>query len=105
MTDALGGITRADLERARIIPLPFLQPGVSAMTLGRFIFIRRTALDDPALLHHELVHVRQWREQGIVAFLGTYLAAYFRGRLSGLGHWDAYRAIPQEIEARELSGR
>lgn len=105
MSDPLGGITRADLDRARIVPVPFLQPGVSAMTLGRFILVRRTALDDLALLHHELVHVRQWREQGIVGFLRAYLTAYFQGRLAGLGHWDAYRAIPQEVEARELSGR
>lgn len=105
MTEHLAGISRGDLDRARFVIVPVLQPGVSAMTLGRFVFIRRGALDDPALLHHELVHVRQWREQGMVGFLVAYLSAYFRGRLRGLGHWEAYRAIPAEIEARECSGR
>lgn len=99
------GVTRHDLERARLVIVPFLQPRVSATTLGRFVFMKRSAVGDVALFHHELVHVRQWREQGVVGFLTAYLGAYFRGRFAGLGHWEAYRAIPAETEARELAGR
>lgn len=102
---ALEGITRADLDRARIVPVPFVTPGSSAITLGRWILIRRDRLHDTALVHHELVHVRQWREQGLAEFLTAYLSGYVRGRLQGLGHWDAYRQIPAEVEARELAGR
>ena len=97
----LSGITRADLDRARVVPVPFVSPGSAAMTLGRWILIRRDRLDDAALLHHELVHVRQWREQGVLGFLTRYLSAYLRGRLRGLGHWDAYRGIPAEAEASQ----
>ena len=95
----LPGITRGDLARARIVPVPFVSPGSAAITLGRWILIRRDRLHDAALLHHELVHVRQWREQGLARFLVRYLSAYVRGRLRGLDHWDAYRQIPAEVEA------
>jgi hypothetical protein len=103
--EPLAGVTRADLDRARIHPVRLLPPGTSAMTFGRHVLVRRDRLGDAALLHHELVHVRQWREQGVAGFLARYLAAYLRGRLRGLGHWDAYRAIPAEREAREAAGR
>lgn len=93
------------VERARVVPVRFLQPGVDAMTVGRFILVRRDRLEDRALLAHELVHVRQWRDLGAVRFLLRYVAAYLRARRRGLGHWDAYRAVPFEAEARELAGR
>jgi hypothetical protein len=98
-------VSRADLDAACIHPVRRLTPGSAAMTLGRHVLIRRERLGDAALLHHELVHVRQWREQGVVGFLARYLAAYLRGRAAGMGHWDAYRAIPAEAEAREAAGR
>jgi hypothetical protein len=95
----------ADVARARIIEVPWLQPGVAAMTLGRVILVRRDHRGDVALLAHELVHVRQWRELGPGRFLWRYLGAYARGRAAGLGHQRAYEAIPLEVEARELAGR
>jgi len=78
---------------------------ISAMTLGKTIFL------DPALmmaaqhrpgllLVHELVHVRQWGELGVIRFLWRYLTAYLGGRWKGLGHRAAYLAIPLEVEAR-----
>ena len=78
---------------------------ISAMTLGKTIFL------DPALmtaaqrrpgllLVHELVHVRQWGELGVIRFLWRYLTGYFGGRWKGLGHRAAYLAIPLEVEAR-----
>ena len=98
-------VPRADVARARIVDVPFLTPGVAAMTLGRLILLRHDHRGDEALLAHELVHVRQWRELGAVRFLWRYLGAYARGRAAGLGHQRAYDAIPLEVEARTLAGR
>lgn len=61
--------------------------------------------NDEALLHHELVHVRQWRELGILAFLMRYLGWYIWWRVRGYGHAGAYRRIPLEIEAEWLARR
>jgi hypothetical protein len=75
------------------------------MTLGSTVLMRRDHLGDERLLAHELVHVRQWRELGVPRFLWRYLSDYFRGRLRGLNHRDAYLAIPLEVEARAETGR
>jgi hypothetical protein len=94
-----------EAEPIRVVAVPWLPLGVAGMTLGRFILLRREHLEDEALLRHELVHVRQWRELGVPRFLWRYLSAYAGGRLSGLGHQAAYHNIPLETEARELAGR
>jgi Domain of unknown function (DUF4157) len=94
-----------DLERARLVTVPVLTPGVAGMTLGRWILVRRGHEHDRALIAHELVHVRQWRELGAARFLVRYLGAYARGRWRGLGHRAAYEAIPFEAEARPIAGR
>ena len=94
-----------DVARARIVDVPWLTPGVAAMTLGPVILLRRDHATDEALLAHELVHVRQWRELGVPRFLWRYLGAYLRGRLGRLSHQEAYEAIPLEVEARSLAGR
>ena len=73
--------------------------GSAAMTLGRFVMIRRGREDDEYLLAHELVHVRQYRERGVLRFLAGYLSRYLLLRLDGWGHKDAYRRLPEEIEA------
>ena len=94
-----------DTARARVVVVPMLTPGVVAMTIDRWILVRRGHEADVELIAHELVHVEQWRRLGVVRFLRGYLGAYVRGRRSGLGHWPAYRAIPFEAEARLRSGR
>jgi hypothetical protein len=94
-----------DRERARVVVVPVLTPGVAGMTLDRWLLLRRGRQHDDGLLAHELVHVRQWRELGVVRFLWTYLGAYAKARLRGLGHRDAYAAIPLEREARALTSR
>jgi hypothetical protein len=82
--------------------------GIRAMTL------RNTILVDPSmfegrlhqagrLLVHELVHVRQWHELGVLGFLGRYLRGYLGGRWAGLSHGDAYQAIDLECEARRVT--
>ena len=98
-------IRPVDAERVRLIVVPVLTPGIVAMTVGRFVFLRRGHEDDVGLLAHEVVHVEQWRELGAPRFLYQYFGAYLRGRARGLGHWDAYRAIPFEAEARTRSAR
>lgn len=95
----------ADVARARVVEVPRLTPGVAAMTVGRLILLRRDHAADTALVAHELVHVRQWRELGAARFLWRYLGAYARGRAAGLRHEQAYQAIPLEVEARHLAGR
>src|SRR4051794_6822985 len=74
-------------------------PGATATTLGPVILVRRGFEDDDHLLRHELEHVRQWKEFGVVGFLVRYLTPYVRWRLRGYPHWGAYRRIPFEVEA------
>jgi hypothetical protein len=94
-----------DLERARLVVVPVLTPGIAGMTLGPWILVRRGHEHDRDLVAHELVHVRQWRELGAARFLVRYIGAYARGRWRGLAHQAAYEAIPLEAEARALAGR
>ena len=77
-------------------PVP---PQADAITLGRWVIVRKKAADSKSLLAHELVHVRQFIEMGPVKFLAKYLGSYFRSRLNGYGHMAAYRRIPLEVEA------
>ena len=83
---------------------------VTAMTLGTKIYVRPASLDtDPAqlgpLIVHELVHVHQWGQLGVVRFLWRYVAGYLKGRFAGLSHQGAYRAIPFEVEARQIASQ
>lgn len=77
-------------------PVP---PGSAGITLGSLVIVRTKAARSDRLLRHELVHVRQWKYLGVVRFLWQYLGAYFKGRLKGRSHRDAYRRIPLEVEA------
>ena len=77
----------------------FMPPGASAWTLGSTVLVRAGREHDPVLIAHEVVHVAQWHERGVVGFLADYLRAYFRERLRGCDHWEAYRRIPAEVEA------
>lgn len=77
-------------------PVP---PGAAGVTLGRLVVVRRRAAASERLLRHELVHVRQFRDRGVVGFLVRYVGSYVRWRLRGYPHLGAYRRIPAEIEA------
>jgi hypothetical protein len=77
-------------------PLP---PGADGMTIGRFVLLRQGHEGSGYLLRHELVHVRQYRERGVLGFLRRYLGRYLALRLDGWGHDAAYRRLPEEIEA------
>jgi hypothetical protein len=82
--------------------------GAEAVTLGRRIFLSRSAAreilsDSDAgrrLLRHEAAHVAQFARDGCATFLWRYAFAYARGRKAGLSHAAAYEEIPAEHEAR-----
>jgi hypothetical protein len=97
-------VPERDRDRARVVVVPILTPGVVAMTIGRWILVRRGREHDVDLLAHELVHVQQWRERRALPFLARYFGEYLRYRLGGMPHWAAYSAISFEQEARARSG-
>ena len=80
---------------------PFLPRNVLAITLGHRIWIARELppAEMDALLRHEMVHVAQMEQLGVVVFLLRYLGEYMANRLRGMSHDAAYRAISFEIEA------
>ena len=94
-------------RRARVQKVPFLAPGFHGMTVGRLILVLRD--DDRSgqrtLLAHELVHVEQYAQLGVIRFLRRYVSEYARnlGRLRS--HRQAYRAISLEAEARAAAER
>jgi hypothetical protein len=81
----------------------FVHRRTIAITLGRRVYIAEGYATD-ALLRHELVHVRQAGELGVVRFLWRYVAEYVRNRRGGMTHDDAYRAISFEAEAFAAEG-
>ena len=107
---ALGGL---DLDQVDIRPAPvwltrLWGKAISAMTLGSKVYVQSALLDrDPSdlgrVVVHELVHVHQWAQLGVMRFLWRYLRGYVKGRFSGLSHEEAYLSIPIEIEAREVA--
>jgi hypothetical protein len=88
----------------------FWAPWVTAVALpwGVYVHPRRLG-DEPEdlarLMVHELVHIGQWRRLGVAGWLRAYVGAYLAGRRSGLGRSESYRAIPLEVEARDVSRR
>lgn len=94
-------------RRARVQKVPFLAPGTHGMTVGRLILVLRD--DDRSgkrtLLAHELVHVEQYAELGVVRFLRPYLREYFVNLWRLRSHRHAYLAISFEAEARAAAER
>ena len=88
-------------RRVRVMQVPFLPNHADGMTVGTWIFVRND--DDTsgnrALLAHELVHVRQFAEQGRARFLVRYVREYLRRRWTSCGHRQAYLDITAEVEA------
>lgn len=76
--------------------------GASAMTFGSHIFYD---IDKPyvseRIRRHEEKHVEQYIKYTIPGFLIVYLTWYIIGRLQGKSHWESYKAIPFEVEARK----
>ena len=85
------------LRAGRFIPrigglLGRMRGPAHAVTLGRTIIVHPEVRLDRRLLDHELVHVRQWRQDAL--FPLRYTLATLRH-----GYWNN----PYEVEAREAS--
>lgn len=100
------------LDGVRIVPMPrivakLLGPHVQAITFVRTIMVNPTIFERVAdgseaeLLAHELIHVAQWEDSGILAFTRNYVGDYVRLRLLGATHDAAYRSIGFEYQAYE----
>lgn len=50
-------------------------------------------------INHELIHILQVKRDGFFYFYFTYLKEYFKFRLKGLRHHEAYLLISYEVEA------
>jgi hypothetical protein len=57
------------------------------------------------LVVHELAHLDQFARLGVIRHVVLYLGDYLRARLTGSRHWDAYRAVRLEVDARRIAGR
>lgn len=81
-----------------------------AITIGRRIFLGETLLSRGAdeietIVAHELEHVRQFARLGLVRFAWLYARDYVRNRRRGMSAYEAYEAIPFEVEARVAENR
>ena len=100
--DSYSLIPRALAARVRVHEIPALPGSYVGITLGRHVFLATDVPDDgeSLLLAHELVHVRQWHEQGVIGFGRRYVWSFLRS-MASTRSWNAsYRAIPAEAEAR-----
>jgi hypothetical protein len=84
------------LREGRLIPwiggvLGRMGGPAAAVTLRRTIIVSPAYPITPALIAHELTHVRQWREDGLFPM---------RYALASLRH--GYDQNPYEVEAREV---
>jgi hypothetical protein len=87
--------------------------GISAMATPWALYATPQVIDrcrrgceprrNGALIVHELMHLEQLAREGTLRHIVRYVADYLRGRLRGLGHWDAYRSVGFEEEARAAS--
>ncbi|MEO6260458.1 MAG: hypothetical protein ABIP63_08910 [Thermoanaerobaculia bacterium] len=80
---------------------PWLFRDVAGITLGRRIYLAAGIREDQlgAMVRHELAHVRQVAELGLIPFLWRYGSEYLRYRRRGLSRDQAYRAISFERDA------
>lgn len=78
----------------------FVQPGV----MERFRSGAEPERWGP-LIVHELMHLEQWRRLGALRHVSQYVGDYVRSRFQGYGHWESYRAIRLEVEARDAAAQ
>ena len=98
-------IPRTIAVRARLHRVRHLSPGAHGMTVGRHVMLLRGHEDRAVLIAHELVHVRQYAERGLLRFLARYLRDYGGNLVRLRNHREAYLAIPTEVEARAEAKR
>lgn len=81
-----------------ILTVPFLR--VRGMAFFPFILLRnKNSRQDPVLMNHERIHLRQQLELLIVPFYLFYLINYLYNLITTLDHETAYRNIIFELEA------
>lgn len=100
-------VPEQDLRQTILVRIPPMIGPYRGLTIGRLVLLAEAvpANKPSALLAHELVHVRQFREQGLPRFTWRYNSAFVAG-LVRLRSWNkAYLAIPAEVEARQLTGK
>ncbi|MGH1493910.1 MAG: hypothetical protein ACRBK7_31705 [Acidimicrobiales bacterium] len=90
-------------RRVRIVQIAFIPGGYAGMTLGCTVLLARPVKPDGSstLLAHELVHVRQWQELGVVGFSARYLNSFVRNMAKHRRWKLAYHNIDAEIEAKQ----
>ncbi len=96
-------VVSADLAiRVKLMRMPFLLGPYQGMTVGRYVVLTRNVRPDgwSPLLAHELVHVTQWAELGVVGFLARYLWSFATGLWRHRSWQAAYRNIGLEQDAR-----
>ena len=87
--------------------------GIAAVTMPWAIYFTPAMMDrhlagaEPyrvgKLLVHELAHVEQLKRLGVIRHVVQYVSDYGRGRFRRLGHWEAYRQVRLEVEARGIA--
>lgn len=93
----------ADLaRRVRVIRIPMIPGGFTAMTLGTWVLVAiPVPADSPStLMAHELVHVRQWNDLGKRRFTTRYLTSFMSALRAQRAWKAAYWLIDAECEAR-----
>jgi hypothetical protein len=94
-------------RRVTLVQLPVIPGPYSGLTVVRLVVVDRVVApaEPSSLLAHELVHVRQFHQRGLLRFTWDYNRAFLTG-LVRLRSWpEAYRAIPAEVEARREASR
>lgn len=91
----------------------FWAKGIAAVALPNGVFVQPAVMErfrvgaEPErsgrLIVHELMHIEQWRRLGPIRHISQYLGDYLRNRFQGFGHWESYRAIRLEEEARRAA--
>lgn len=113
-----GALPRVDPSRVVVKEAPrwfraLWAEGIVAVAMPWAIYMTPTMLDryelgaEPErlgrLLVHELTHIEQYRRLGGWRHVLQYSSDYIRGRAKRLGHWEAYRSVRLEVEARQVA--
>lgn len=101
---------------ARVAPMWFRSlwgKRIAAVCMAWGIYVQPSVMqryrrgEDPPriarLMVHELTHLEQWRRLGALRHSVQYLGDYLRARLSGISHWESYRGVRLEVEARQTA--
>ncbi len=111
-------LRRVDPDRAMVRVAPawfrrFWGKGIAALCMPWSIYVQPDIMERywtgdrvntiATLIAHELTHLEQYRRLGPIRHAVRYSADYLLGRRRGLRHWDAYRAIGLEREARYVA--